>query len=80
MIRSTTTIVRKNHSLSSNSLATDSLNAMGSIPLIKDARIINETEREVTISYIYTGSDVFQSTQDYFSKFDVTKKEWVDKY
>ena len=80
MERSTTTIVRKKHSLSNNSLATDSLNAILSIPVIRDARIENETEDEVTISYIYTGSDVFQFTQEYFSKFDVTKKEWIDKY
>jgi len=63
--------------LSNNSLGTDGLNAITSIPGTKDVQIESESETQVEISYQWTANEKFWTTQEHLSKFNLTRKEWL---
>lgn len=60
--------------LSDQSLSTDAFNAISSIPGTKDVEILNESEGEVEISYVWTKSEGILDTALYLSKYGVCKK------
>lgn len=58
--------------LSDQSLSTDAFNAISSIPGTKDVEILNESEGEVEISYVWTKSEGILDTALYLSKYGCT--------
>lgn len=78
MYRYSTVLVRDDNSVigfqSKNSLSTDALSAIESIPGTKDVEIITEENNEVTISYVWKEDGSIMNTNDYLSKFGVKKK------
>ena len=62
--------------LSKNSLSTDALAAIESIPGTKDVEIINVSEKEeVEISYVWIGKEKIWNTDEYLSKYGVCRKK-----
>ena len=55
--------------LSDQSIGTDALNAMQSIPGVKDPRIVSESEKRVEITYDWGGKQKFWHTDEYLRKF-----------
>ena len=64
-------------SLSSNSLGTDALNAISSIPNVTDAHIESEDDIQVEISYIYTSNEKFWGTNEHLAKFGLERADWL---
>lgn len=76
MTRYTITLVRDAMgSLSPNSIGTDGLNAISSIPGTEDVQIESELEDEVVISYLWTASVKFFETNQVLSKFYLCRKK-----
>lgn len=71
-------LVRDNRSLggfsSTNSLSTDALSAIESIPETNNVQISNESEEEVKISYEWIGKEKIWNTDEYLSKYGVCRK------
>lgn len=61
--------------LSKNSLSTDAIAAIESIPGTNDVEIINESEEEVKISYAWRGKEKIWNTDEYLSKYGVCRKK-----
>jgi hypothetical protein len=62
--------------MSANSIGTDALNAISSIPGTTDVQIESESKGQVEISYAWTGSDKFWATQEHLSKFNLRRVGW----
>lgn len=75
MKRYKTTLVRNRDGFaSSQSIGVDAFNAIQSIPFAKEIQIESESEEEVEISYLWTGPDDFNETNEYLTKYHVMKK------
>lgn len=59
--------------LSSNSLGTDALNGISSIPGVSSAEITEESGAEVTLAFEWDGREAFQSTDVHLAKFHVQR-------
>lgn len=57
-----------------NSLSTDALSAIESIPGTKDVQIVNESVKEVEISYVWTAKEKIWDTNEYLSRYGVCRK------
>jgi len=62
--------------MSTNSIGTDGLNAISSIPGTADVQIESESESQVEISYAWTASENFWTTQEHLSKFNLRRVGW----
>ena len=78
MKRITITFVRRECSIGKETLATDSFNAVASLPWASEPIIEKITDDEVAISFIEPESKFFDF-QDYCSQHGVTPKEWAGK-
>lgn len=75
MPRHTITLVRNNKGfLATNSIGTDGLNAISSIPGAKDVQIEKESEDQVVISYKWTATEKFWETEEHLSEFNLRRK------
>jgi len=59
--------------LSSQSIGTDALNAMSSIPGVKNPKIIKESDEQVEIKYEWDGSDKFWETDTHLHQFGLER-------
>lgn len=62
--------------VSNNSLGTDALNAISSVPGVVDLEIEEEVEDEVTLSYSWTAAEKFQETAEHLGKFGLRRVDW----
>lgn len=77
MARHTITLERNDFGrLSNNSIGTDGLNAILSIPGAADVQIESESEGRVEISYLWTLPDKFWNTETHLSKFNLRRSDW----
>lgn len=60
-------------SMSPNSLGTDALAGVSTIPGVSSAEITAESDAEVTLSYDWDGRADFQATDEHLAKFHVQK-------
>ncbi len=58
--------------LSTQSVGTDALNAMLSIPGVRDPEILVESADQVEITYSWVGENEFLGTSEYLHKFGLT--------
>lgn len=74
MSKQTVKIVRsQTGGISPNSLGTDALAGVSTIPGVSSAEITTESVAEVTLSYDWDGRADFQATDEYLAKFHVQK-------
>lgn len=59
--------------LSSNSLGTDALAGVASIPGVLNAEITEESGTEVSVKFDWDGRNDFQMTDEHLAKFHVQK-------
>ena len=64
---------------SSQSLSTDALNGMLSIPGVEHPEILCETEDEVTLSYRWSGNERFWMTDEYLARFGLCRADWSSR-
>lgn len=62
--------------VSKNSLGTDALNAISSVPGTADVKIEEESDDEVTLSYGWTASKKFLETAEHLEKFGLRRVDW----
>lgn len=64
--------------MSPNSLGTDALAGVSTIPGVSGTEITSESDAEVTLSYEWDGRADFQTTDEHLAKFHV-QKVWHSK-
>lgn len=62
--------------VSNNSLGTDALNAVSSVPGTVDVQIEQESGDEVTLSYGWTGAESFWETAEHLQEFGLRRVGW----
>lgn len=62
--------------VSNNSLGTDALNAVSSVPGAVDVEIEEESDDEVTLSYGWTTSERYLETAEHLEKFGLRRVDW----
>lgn len=62
--------------VSNNSLGTDALNAMSAVPGAEDLEIEQESDDEVEISYVWTSTEKFWTTEEHLAKFGLRRLDW----
>lgn len=76
MTRYQITLVRNDHGFFlNNSLGADGFNAISSIPGTEDVQIESESDSHVEISYVWTATEKFWTTQEHLAKFNLCRKE-----
>ena len=59
--------------LSTQSIGTDGLNAMLSIPGVGEAEIVAESDEQVEITYLWVGAGEFWETNEHLHKFGLAR-------
>ena len=78
--RHTVTVLRLPESLrSSDQMETDALNGISSIPGVTETQIEASSEDSVTLSYVWSGSEQFQTTDEHLRQFGL-RKRWKDEF
>lgn len=78
--RHTVTVLRLPESLrSSDQMETDALNGISSIPGVTETKIEASSEDSVTLSYVWSGSEQFQTTDEHLRRFGL-RKRWKDEF
>ncbi|MDZ4050338.1 MAG: hypothetical protein EVA59_07775 [Limnobacter sp.] len=62
--------------VSNNTLGTDALNALAAIPGLTDMEVEHETEDEVEISYVWTGTEKFLTMNEHLEGRGL---HWLDQ-
>jgi len=62
--------------MSANSIETDALNALGTIPGVVDIVVESSDGTEVKMSYAYTSELKFWQTDEYLVKFYLERADW----
>ncbi|MFC1891174.1 hypothetical protein ACFLZT_02160 [Thermodesulfobacteriota bacterium] len=77
MTKHSITLRRKdvNGFLSDQSIGTDALNAMKSIPGVNNPQIINESDEQVELMYNWIGDGKFWETGEYLMKFGLARAD-----
>jgi hypothetical protein len=60
---------------SDQSVGTDALNAMQSIPGVENPEIIRESDEEVELTYDWVGDGKFWETGEYLKKFGLVRAD-----
>jgi hypothetical protein len=77
--RHTVTVLRLPESLRGpDQIKADALNGISSIPGVTEAGIENAAEDSVTLSYVWLGSEKFQTTDEHLKQFGL-RKRWKDE-
>jgi len=61
--------------VSDNTLGTDALNALASIPGLTDMEVEHESDHEVEISYMWTGTEEFRCTGEHLERRGLRRLE-----
>lgn len=59
--------------LSQNSIETDAINALESLPNVSEVNIINSTELSATANYSWSGTEKIQNIQEHLFKFGLRR-------
>lgn len=62
--------------MSANTMETDALNALSTIPGVVDIVIESNNGNEVKMSYAYTSESKFWQTDEYLGKFCLERADW----
>ena len=77
--RYTVTVLRLPEALrSSDQIETDAMNGISSIPGVTEVQIEAAREKSVTLSYVWSGSEQFQTTDEHLRHFGL-RKHWKDE-
>lgn len=60
---------------SSQSVGTDALNALLSIPGVQNPEIVNESNEQVELTYFWVSEENFWETNEHLAKFGLTRKQ-----
>lgn len=58
------------------SMGTDALNALQSIPGVSNPEICSESDNEVTLVYEWMGKETFWQTEEYLLKYGLARADW----
>ncbi len=61
--------------VSNNTLGTDALNALASIPGVTDMAVEHESDDEVVISYMWSGTERFWTTGEHLQRCTLRRLE-----
>ena len=73
MKHKTVILYRLEDSLSVNTIESDALEGMLSIPGVSEVNILSSTPTQVELSYCYTLPDKFQQTNEHLARFGLYK-------
>jgi len=77
--RHTVTVLRLPESLRGpDEIETDALNGISSVPGVTEAEIEKADDDSVTLSYVWLGSEQFQTTDEHLRQFGL-RKRWKDE-
>jgi hypothetical protein len=62
-------------SISNQSVGTDALNAMQSIPGVTNPQIVSESDEQVELTYDWVGIGMFWETDEYLKKFGLARAD-----
>lgn len=77
--RHTVIVLRLPESLRNpDQIETDALNGISSIPGVTEAEIETADDDSVTLSYLWSGSEKFQTTDEHLRQFGL-RRRWKDE-
>ncbi len=59
--------------ISSQTIGVDALNALQSIPGVKEAEIVSESNEQVELTYAWVGDGKFWETDEHLAKFGLAR-------